>query len=210
LEAEIGFYSRYIFPHLLEWALGNPQLGKYRRRALETARGKVLEVGFGTGLNLPYYPQSVSEIMAIDSENLLADKTARRIKEAAVPVHFVQLDASGRLPFADATFDSIITTWTLCSIEEVAAALAEMRRLLKPEGQYIFLEHGRSEDAKTARWQDRFNPIEKAIGAGCNINRPIDRLIKTAGFEIETLKRFVMPKTPRILGEMYSGTARRV
>jgi ubiquinone/menaquinone biosynthesis C-methylase UbiE len=206
----MGFYSKYLFPHLLEWALGNPRLGKYRRRALETARGRVLEVGFGTGLNLPYYPPSVSEITAIDSENLLAEKTAGRIKAAAVPVHFVRLDASGKLPFADAAFDSIITTWTLCSIDEVASALAEMRRLLKPDGRYLFLEHGRSEDGKTARRQDRFNPIEKVIGAGCNINRPIDRLIKTAGFEIEALERFAMPKTPRILGEMYEGTARRV
>jgi ubiquinone/menaquinone biosynthesis C-methylase UbiE len=205
----MGVYSKYIFPHLLEWALGNPQLGKYRRRALETAQGKVLEIGFGTGLNLPYYPQSVSEITAIDPENMLADKTARRIKESTMPVHFVQLDASGKLPFADATFDSVITTWTLCSIEQVDSALAEMRRLLKPNGHYIFLEHGRSDDAKTAHWQDRFNPIEKVIGAGCNINRPIDHLIKAAGFEIETLERFMMPKTPRILGEMYKGIARR-
>jgi ubiquinone/menaquinone biosynthesis C-methylase UbiE len=205
----MGFYSKYLFPHLLEWALGNPQLGKYRRRALEPAYGKVLEIGFGTGLNLPYYPQSVSEITAIDPENMLADKTAGRIKAATIPVHFVQLDASGKLPFADATFDSVITTWTLCSIEQVDSALAEMRRLLKPDGHYIFLEHGRSDDAKTAQWQDRFNPIEKVIGAGCNINRPIDRVVKAAGFEIETLERFLMPKTPRILGEMYKGIARR-
>lgn len=204
----MGFYSTYIFPHLLEWALGNPQLGRYRRQALELARGKVLEVGFGTGLNLPYYPQSVCEITAIDAENLLADKTARRIKEVTMPVHFVRLDASGRLPFADGAFDSVVTTWTLCSIEQAGAALAEMRRLLKPGGQYLFLEHGRSDDARTAQWQERFNPIEKVIGAGCNINRPIDRLVTAAGFEIETLERFVMPKTPRILGEMYRGAAR--
>jgi ubiquinone/menaquinone biosynthesis C-methylase UbiE len=205
----MGFYSKYLFPHLLEWALGNPQLGKYRRRALEGARGKVLEIGFGTGLNLPYYPQTITDITAIDPENMLADKTARRIREAAIPVHFVQLDASGRLPFADASFDSLITTWTLCSIEQVEAALAEMRRLLKPDGQYLFLEHGRSDDAQTARRQDRFNPIEKVIGAGCNINRPIDRLVRDAGFAIDTLERFLMPKTPRILGEMYRGAARR-
>jgi ubiquinone/menaquinone biosynthesis C-methylase UbiE len=206
----MGFYSKYLFPHLLEWALGNPQLGKYRRRALEPAYGKVLEIGFGTGLNLPYYPQPVNEITAIDPENMLADKTAARLKESFIPVHFVQLDASGKLPFADAAFDSVVTTWTLCSIEHVASALAEMRRLLKPDGRYIFLEHGRSDDAKTAVWQDRFNPIEKVLGAGCNINRPIDRLVKAAGFEIEILERFVMPKTPRILGEMYKGTARRI
>jgi ubiquinone/menaquinone biosynthesis C-methylase UbiE len=205
----MGFYSKYLFPHLLEWALGNPQLGKYRRRALEQAFGKVLEVGFGTGLNLPYYPEAVTRITAIDSETLLQERLARRIKEADMPVEFVQLDASGTLPFADASFDSIVTTWTLCSIESVEPALAEMRRLLKPEGRYIFFEHGRSDDKETARWQDRFNPVEKVIGAGCNINRPIDRLITSAGFAIETLERFRLPKTPRILGEMYRGAARR-
>jgi ubiquinone/menaquinone biosynthesis C-methylase UbiE len=206
----MGFYSKYIFPRMLDWALGNPELGKYRRRALEAARGKVLEVGFGTGLNLPYYPETVNEITAIDPESMLPDRVAERIEKSPVPVNFVQLDASGKLPFADATFDSIITTWTLCSIENVEPALAEMRRLLKPDGRYIFFEHGRSDDAKTAKWQDRFNPVEKVIGAGCNINRPIDRLVKAAGFEIENLERFVMPKTPRILGEMYRGTARRI
>jgi ubiquinone/menaquinone biosynthesis C-methylase UbiE len=204
----MGFYSKYLFPRMLDWALGNPELGKYRRRALEAARGKVLEVGFGTGLNLPYYPEAVNEITAIDPESMLPERVAERIKKSPVPVNFVQLDASGKLPFADATFDSIITTWTLCSIENVEPALAEMRRLLKPDGRYIFFEHGRSDNAKTAKWQDRFNPVEKVIGAGCNINRPIDRLVKAAGFEIENLERFVMPKTPRLLGEMYRGVAR--
>jgi ubiquinone/menaquinone biosynthesis C-methylase UbiE len=207
---EMGFYSKYIFPHLLEWALGNPELGKYRRRALQEARGNVLEVGFGTGLNLPYYPQAVDQITALDPESMLADRVAERIKKSNVPVNLVQLDASGKLPFADATFDSIVTTWTLCSIAQVEPALAEMRRLLKPDGRYLFFEHGRSDQIKTAKWQDRFNPIEKVLAEGCNINRPIDRLIKAAGFEIETLERFLMPKTPRILGEMYSGTARRI
>jgi ubiquinone/menaquinone biosynthesis C-methylase UbiE len=207
---EMGFYSKYIFPHLLEWALGNPELGKYRRRALQEARGNVLEVGFGTGLNLPYYPQAVDQITALDPESMLADRVAERIKKSNVPVNLVQLDASGKLPFADATFDSVVTTWTLCSIAQVEPALAEMRRLLKPDGRYLFFEHGRSDQIKTAKWQDRFNPIERVIGEGCNINRPIDRLIKAAGFEIETLERFLMPKTPRILGEMYSGTARRI
>ncbi len=206
----MGFYSKYLFPRILDWALGNPELGKYRRRALEAARGKVLEVGFGTGLNLPYYPEAVNEITAIDPESMLSDRVAGRIQKSSISVNFVQLDASGNLPFEDATFDSIITTWTLCSIENVEPALAQMRRLLKPDGCYIFFEHGRSDDAKTAKWQDRFNPVEKVIGAGCNINRPIDRLVKAAGFEIETLERFVMPKTPRILGEMYRGTARRI
>jgi ubiquinone/menaquinone biosynthesis C-methylase UbiE len=205
----MGFYAKYIFPHLLEWALGNSELGQYRRRALKPAYGQVLEVGFGTGLNLPYYPEAVERITAIDSETLLQEKLAERLQEAVVPVEFVQLDASLRLPFADASFDTIVTTWTLCSIAQVDAALAEMRRLLKPAGRYLFFEHGQSADQKTARWQERFNPIEKVLGAGCNINRPIDQLITVAGFAIEKLDRFVLPKTPRLLGEMYQGTARR-
>ncbi|MBI3652886.1 MAG: class I SAM-dependent methyltransferase [Acidobacteria bacterium] len=206
----MGIYAKYIFPHLLDWALGKPELGKYRQRALEPAYGKVLEIGFGTGLNLPYYPAAVQRLMAIDSEHLLQKKLAQRIKAAPLPVEFVQLDASGSLPFADAEFDCIVTTWTLCSIAEVLPALAEMRRLLKPTRRYIFFEHGRSDDTTTARWQDRLNPVQKVIGVGCHINRPIANLISAAGFAIDTLDRFVLPKTPRLFGEMYRGTARRL
>ena len=205
----MGFYAKHIFPRLLEWSLGNPQMGKYRRRALEAAYGKTLEIGFGTGLNLPYYPQAVTQITALDPENMLASRVEKRIKESPVPVNFVQLDASGRLPFADATFDSVVTTFTLCSIDRVSAALAEMYRVLKPEGVYLFFEHGRSRDARTAHWQDRFNPIQNVIACGCHVNRPIDSLITAADFHIDILEEFLMPKTPRIMGEMYKGIAHR-
>lgn len=205
----MGIYAKYIFPRLLELTLGNPQLGKYRRRALIEAQGRVLEIGFGTGLNLPYYPEAVTQITAIDPENMLATRVAERIAKSAVPVDFFQLDASGRLPFDDATFDTVVTTFTLCSIEHLDAALAEMRRVLKPDGQYIFFEHGRSDDAKTARRQDRFNPLQKIVGVGCNMNRRIDALIEANGFTITSLERFLMPKSPRVLAEMYKGIARR-
>ena len=205
----MGFYAKHICPRLLELALGSPQMGKYRRRALEAAYGKTLEIGFGTGLNLPYYPQTVTQITALDPENMLEKRVAERIKQSPIPVNFVQLDASGRLPFDDASFDSVITTFTLCSIDRVSAALAEMYRVLKPEGAYLFFEHGRSRDAKTAHWQDRFNPIQNVIACGCHINRPMDSLITSAGFQIETLEEFLMPKTPKIMAAMYKGIARR-
>ena len=204
----MGFYARHIFPRLLDWSLGAPEFGEYRRRALEPARGETLEVGFGTGLNLPYYPEAVTKLTAIDSENMLEDRVVARVAACRIPVTRMRLDAQGRLPFDDHSFDTVVTTMTLCSIRDTAAALAEIRRALKPEGRFVFFEHGRSDDPNVARRQDRFNPIQKLIGAGCNINRRIDELIEKAGFEITTLDRFLAPKTPRMLAEMYRGVAR--
>jgi ubiquinone/menaquinone biosynthesis C-methylase UbiE len=183
-------------------------MGEHRRRVLAPARGETLEIGFGTGLNLPYYPEAVTKLTAIDSENMLRKRVEKRVAAARVPVLRLQLDASGRLPFDDCAFDSVVMTLTLCSISDPAAALAEIRRVIKPEGQFIFFEHGRSDDPKVAKRQDRFNPIQRFIGAGCNLNRPIDRLIESAGFEFKELDRFLMPNAPRILAEMYRGVAK--
>jgi ubiquinone/menaquinone biosynthesis C-methylase UbiE len=203
----IGFYAKYIFPHLLDWSLGTPEFGKYRRKALAAAQGDTLEIGFGTGLNLPHYPASVTQLTVLDSEKMLQHKVAARIAASPLPVRQMQLDAQGRLPFDDQSFDTVVTTLTLCSIDNVAAALAEVRRVLKPSGQFLFFEHGRSDEPAVAARQDRFNPLQRIIGAGCNMNRPMDALIRQAGFEISELERFLMPKTPRILAEMYRGIA---
>ena len=203
----MGLYTKYIFPCLLDWTLGTPEFGKYRRRALAAAQGHTLEIGFGTGLNLPHYPSAVTQLTVLDSENMLRRKVAARIAACALPVNQMQLDAQGRLPFGDETFDTVVTTLTLCSIADTTPALAEIRRVLKPAGQFLFFEHGRSDDALVAARQDRFNPLQKIIGAGCNMNRPMDGLIRQAGFEISELERFVMPKTPRVLAEMYRGCA---
>jgi ubiquinone/menaquinone biosynthesis C-methylase UbiE len=205
---KVGIYSKHIFPHILEWSLGTPEMGDYRRSALAAARGETLEVGFGTGLNLSYYPETVTKLIVIDSENMMQRRVERRIAESSIPVIRLQLDASGRMPFDDQRFDTIVTTMTLCSIADVAPALSEFTRVMKPGGRFVFLEHGRSDDISIARRQDRFNPIQRIIAAGCNINRPIDRLIKSAGFEIMSLDRFLMPNAPRIMAEMYSGIAK--
>jgi ubiquinone/menaquinone biosynthesis C-methylase UbiE len=203
----MGFYAKHIFPRLLDWSLGAAEFGKYRRRALEPAYGETLEIGFGTGLNLPYYPEAVTKLTAIDSENMLEDRVERRIAACPIPVTKMRLDAQGRLPFDDHTFDTVVSALTLCSIGDASAALAEIRRVLKPEGRFVFFEHGRSDNPKVARRQDRFNPIQKVIGVGCNMNRKIDDLIEGAGFKITGLDRFLLPKTPRLLAEMYRGVA---
>ena len=204
----MGIYANYVFPRLLDWALGSPEANEQRQITLANAHGSVLEIGFGTGLNLRYYPETVTKLTALDSENFRPELVQKRIAKARFPVEQVQLDAGGQLPFADASFDTVVTTWTLCSIANVDAALREMKRVLKPGGEFLFCEHGRSDDVKTATWQDRLNPLQKIIGCGCNMNRAMDQLIANAGFEIVLLKRFVIAKTPRIWGEMYRGIAR--
>ena len=205
----MGFYSRYIFPRLVELSLGRGPVRDQRRAALARLRGHVLEIGFGTGLNLPFYPSQVTRLTAIDCETMLPGRVADRIAKAQVPVERLKLDAGARLPFEDESFDGVVTTFTLCSIADVASALAEIRRVLKPEGEYVFLEHGRSDDPRIARLQDLANPITKLIGCGCHMNRRIDRLIRAAGLQIATLERFIMPDSARILGEMYRGVAKK-
>jgi SAM-dependent methyltransferase len=191
----MGLYSRYIFPRLLEWSLGTDDAEVQRARTLAAARGSTLEIGFGTGLNLPHYPP-------------LADRVERRIATARMPVEQVRLAAGRHLPFDDASFDTIVTTWTLCSIADLDGVLKEIRRVLKSDGCYLFCEHGRSDDPRAARIQDLLNPIQRVVGRGCNINRPIDTLIRKAGLELFALDRFVMPGVPRVFGEMYRGAAR--
>ena len=205
----MGFYSRHIFPRLLEWSLGTEMIQRQRREALAPLHGHVLEVGFGTGLNLAFYPSEVTKLTAVDSERMLDRRVARRVGQAPITVELLKLDAGGNLPFEDKTFDGVVTTFTLCSISEVGSALAEIHRVLNDAGKYVFLEHGRSDDPRVARQQNFFNPIQKVIGCGCNLNRPIDQLIRASGLEILRLDRYLMPDTPRMLGEMYRGMARR-
>ncbi|MGH9825302.1 MAG: class I SAM-dependent methyltransferase, partial [Blastocatellia bacterium] len=161
----MGLYSNHIFPRLLDWTLGTEDAGRLRKRALSEARGAVLEVGFGTGLNLPFYPHTipstVSKLTAVDSASFLKKRVDKRINESGLLVERVTLDASGALPFLDGAFDTIVTTFTLCSIAEVDKALSEMRRVLSTSGKYLFLEHGRSDEPAVARRQDRFNPVQK-------------------------------------------------
>ena len=174
---------------------------------MQSAHGEVLEVGFGTGLNLPHYPRGVTRLVALDPEEMLPTKVARRVAAASFPVERVQ-HTGEHLPFAAGQFDCVVTTLTLCTVADPASALSEVRRVLRVRGIYMFLEHGRSADARVARLQDRVNPLwrRSGIGRGCNINRPIDALIAQGGLRITSLERYTMGR-PRVMKEMYRGLA---
>jgi|SRR5581483_159251 len=202
----MGFYARYVAPRLIDWALGRPLFERERERALAPVYGDVLEVGFGTGLNLAHYPTAVRTLTALDPADMLPGRVGARIARARFPVARAERTAES-LPFPDGRFDCVVTTWTLCTIPDAAAALGEMRRVLKPGGLYVFLEHGRSDDARVARRQDFLNPLWKRIGNGCNVNRPIGTLVREAGFAVTTLDRYVLPGEPRFGAEMYRGVA---
>ena len=203
----MGFYANYVFPHLMDWILGTSRFQEQRELALAPAQGQVLEIGFGTGLNLPHYPHAVTSLTALEPATLLPKTVARRISRRSLPVELVRLSAE-TLPFEDGCFDCAVSTWTLCTIPDSVAALREVRRVLKPGGTFVFLEHGRSDDARVAKWQDFFNPVQRVIACGCNLNRPIDALVAQADLRIEKLDRYVIPGVPRIAGEIYRGIAR--
>jgi len=202
----VGLYERVIFPRVLDFVMSRPPFEAQRSVALSRAAGEVLEIGFGTGLNLPHYPPDVTKVVAVDPADLLPRRVHERISQARVPVERVQRDGA-HLPFDAGRFDCVVTTWTLCTIPDVTGALAEIHRVLKPGGCYLFSEHGRSDESRVATWQDRLNGVQQWIGGGCHLNRPISRLIEGAGFRIAALDRFCLPKTPRIVGEQYLGYA---
>jgi ubiquinone/menaquinone biosynthesis C-methylase UbiE len=199
------FYERRIFPHVLELAMR--ALGELRAPTLAAARGEVLEIGFGTGLNLPHYPAGVTKVVTADPMTALPERVLQRIAGAPFPVEVHHLPADRTLPFDAGRFDCVTMTWTLCTIADPVAAMREMRRVLKPDGTLLFIEHGRSDDPKVARWQDRWNPIQNWIGCGCNVNRRIDALVEQGGFRIGSLERFLAEGAPRMFGEMYRGAA---
>ena len=202
----MGLYSTYIFPRLMDWGMSRAGFQRLRSELLQSARGEVLEIGLGTGLNLAHYPAGVLRLRAVDPAPLLPDRVAERSARVPFPVELSQTSAE-QLPYEDQSFDCVVSTWTLCTIPDPMQALREVRRVLKPTGQFLFLEHGRSDDARTVIWQDRLNPIQNVIGCGCNLNRPIDRLITEAGLRIVQLDRFAMEGVPRIGGELYRGVA---
>lgn len=202
----MGLYSYYIFPCLMDWVMSGDEFQRWRAVVLQDVRGEVLEIGLGTGLNLPHYPETVSLLHAVDPSPLLPERVARRSKSAAFPIHITQISAE-TLPFDERRFDCVVSTWTLCTIPDPVKALQEIRRVLKPSGRFLFLEHGRSENEKIAAWQNRLNPIQRIVGCGCNLNRRIDQLITQAGLSITKLDRFQMEGIPRLVGEMYRGVA---
>jgi ubiquinone/menaquinone biosynthesis C-methylase UbiE len=202
----MGFYCDHIFPRLMEWVMTGDEFLRLRSELLASAHGEVLELGIGTGLNLPHYPDTVTELHAVDPAQLLPKTIAARSTRLSFPVR-IQKGTAETLTHANRRFDYVVSTWTLCTIPDPVLALQEVGRVLKPGGMFLFMEHGRSDDRKIAAWQDRLNPIQNVIGCGCNLNRQIDRLITQSGLTIAHLDRFSMQGVPRLAGEMYRGTA---
>jgi len=183
----------------------NYRLDPYRHRAIGAARGLVLEIGIGSGLNLPLYGRAVDRVCGIDTSLELLRLARHRDADALVPVSLLRASAE-HLPFADTVFDTVVMTWTLCSIAYPVAALIEIRRVLKPGGQLLFVEHGLSPEARIARWQHRLTPCWKRIGGGCHLDRKTDDLIRAAGFGLDEIETGYM-KGPKPWTFMYQGSA---
>lgn len=201
----VGFYVDRILPRITDVALGRPELEEVRAKACEGLDGEVLEVGFGSGRNVRHYPAEVTRVLAVGPATAERDLAERRLARSSVPVDFIGLDGE-RLPLDDASVDHVLTTWTLCTIPDVAQALSEMRRVLRPGGTFHFVEHGRSPDANIARWQRRLNPIQKRVFGGCHLDRSIDDLIATAGLDLAEIDRYYAPG-PKPFSYFYAGTA---
>ena len=203
----MGFYGEQVVPRITNVLLGNKAFGKLRGEECAGLHGDVVEIGFGSGLNLPHLPSEVTGVWTVEPSAVALKLAAGRIAGSPVEVHNGALDGE-HLPFDDARFDSALSTMTLCTIPNVDVALTELRRVLKPGAEFHFAEHGRAPDPKVARAQDRFNGLQQMWAGGCNLNRDIDALLTKAGFEIASLNNFYLKGGPKAAGYMYMGVAR--
>ncbi len=202
----MGIYATQVLPRIVNTAGGMKSLEPLRRRVCEGLDGEVVEIGFGSGLNLPFYPATVTRVAAIEPADLgwrLADK---RVTAAAFPVERSGLDGQS-LPFPDDTFDAALSTWTLCTIPDAVAALGELRRVLRPGGAFHFLEHGLAPDERVRHWQGRLEPVQKKLFGGCHLTRPIVDLLMAAGFTIKDLDVFYEKGGPKIVSADSLGIA---
>lgn len=201
----MGLYRDQVLPRVMDVVLSGAELGKVRARVASGLSGVVLEVGFGSGLNVPYYPPAVERVLAVDPSAVGRKLAAVRVAESHVSVEYVGSDAQ-RLPLGPAEVDCVLVTWSMCSIPDVGQALSEMLRVLRLGGRLHFVEHGRSPDPKLARWQDLLNPLQGALAGGCNLNRAIDKLVAQAGFHMARLDNYYFPG-PRVMNYFYEGLA---
>jgi ubiquinone/menaquinone biosynthesis C-methylase UbiE len=204
----MGFYSRVIFPRLCEFALNQGRVAAQREKLLAGATGEVLEIGIGTGLNLPHYPEAIRKITAIDPNPGMHSKARKRIEASGMEVDKRILGGES-LPFDDGSFDCVVSTFTLCSIAEVDRALVEFFRVLRPGGKFLFLEHGLSPDAGVQKWQRRLNGFQRFVADNCHLDRNIRELVEQQPYESTECEEFYMEKTPRHLGYIYRGAAVR-
>lgn len=202
-----GFYDRHIVPRLVDLTCGATLLDPVRRTTCAPLSGAVIEIGFGSGRNVGRYPSTVERISAIEPSDDGWGLASDRVESSTIPVERSGLDGQS-LPFADDTFDSALSTFTMCTIPDLPAALAELRRVLKPGAMLCFLEHGHAPDAGVARWQRRLEPLQRRIAGGCHLTRDIPAAVTAAGFHLADLDTFYQRGVPRVFGAMSLGAAR--
>jgi ubiquinone/menaquinone biosynthesis C-methylase UbiE len=202
----MGLYANHILPRLVHLAMRQDTFLPYRRRLVGGARGRVLEIGVGSGLNLPLYGDAVVTVVGVDPSPRLLSRARQVQRTGRSAVDLIEGSAEA-LPLEDESIDTVVSTWTLCSIPDVTAALREMRRVLKPSGRLLFVEHGLAPDEGVRRWQHRLTPVWKRLAGGCHLNRPIRQLVENAGFEIERVQADYM-RGPKPMTFMYEGQAR--
>ena len=205
----MGFYAKHILPRLLDLAMRNKETARLRAAWIPQARGEVLEIGIGSGLNLPFYSSEVHQIYGVDPSVELQRMARQRATTGRGKVEFLTQSAEEPLPLASETIDTVVVTWTVCSLPNAAKALQEMKRVLKGSGRLIFVEHGRAPDPAVAAWQDRLTPVWKRITGGCHLNRRIDELVMEAGFQISDLKTCYVAG-PRPMTYTYQGIAQHL
>jgi ubiquinone/menaquinone biosynthesis C-methylase UbiE len=201
----MNLYSRLLFPRLMDLAMSGANLAAHRRSLLRDVTGEILEIGFGTGLNLAHYPDSVKRITSVDVNPGMATIAQKRATQAGITIDPHTLSGE-HLPMADATFDTVVSTWTLCSIPDVAQAIREAHRVLKPGGRFCFIEHGLSNDPAIQTWQHRLTPIQRVIGDGCHLDRDIAQLVGQSFAQVD-LETFAEPSLPPVGGYFYKGFA---
>lgn len=205
----MGFYNRWILPQVIEVSMRQKNFAPFRERTAGAAHGRVLEIGIGSGLNLASYHPEIETVYGVDPSPELLAKASQRVANLGFPVRLLEA-TSEKLPLEDQSFDTVVMTFTLCSIPDAGGALLEIRRVLKPEGELLFAEHGRASDPDVMRWQDRITPVWKRIGGGCHLNRKVDDLIQAAGFRLERLSAGYQKFAPRPFSFFYEGSARPV
>ena len=203
----MGLYERYVLPHMINMSCGSPPILKQREKVVPQARGRVLEIGMGSGLNLSFYdPDKVELVFGLEPSEGMRIKAQKNL--AASPVQVEWLDLPGeQIPLDDKSVDTVVLTYTLCTIADFRAALEGMRRVLKPGGALLFCEHGEAPDESISRWQARVNPFWQMIAGGCNLNRRIPQNIEESGFKIDQLETMYLPNTPKIAAFNYWGRA---
>jgi ubiquinone/menaquinone biosynthesis C-methylase UbiE len=202
----MGFYQEQILPWLVHLSMRQRRLAPYRSRVVSSATGRVLEVGIGSGLNLPFYGNAVAEIIGLEPSPKLLAMANAAAQKSQIPLRLIEGTAEA-IPIEEQSIDAVVTTWTMCSIPEIQSALQEMHRVLRPDGHLLFVEHGRAPEPGVRWWQDHLTPAWKHLSGGCHLNRTIEELIESAGFRIERLDKAYM-QGPKPMTFMYEGSAR--